>query len=567
MNSGITQAISFDRLRLIAKCALALEANDLASEAENLRRRSAEGLFYVACVGQFKRGKSTLINALVGTSAVPTGVLPVTSAVTVIRHGSCLSAAVRLKNGETHEIGPERIVDYVSEECNPENKKGVDAVEIMVNHPILAQGLCLVDTPGLGSVFLGNTAVTKDFVPHIDAAIIVLGADPPISGDEAELVAEIAKQTSELIVVLNKADRVAGTDLDTAKKFTRDVLERRLGRTLPPIYSVSATERIAGLADSRDWPQFERHLMGLTVGSRSALIAAALKRGIERLDRRLTKEIDLQILALTEPLSATEAKLAVLNKQITALERSIADLSYLVQAEQDELSRAFANSVLQMVDRLLPQASAPIQDSIRRAITRFGLRKSAIHQAQKLSEQLMEAEFPVLLNAAEELYRKGMERFTQLAQSFVEKISSVDIAPGAFGIDDSPALDRSFQVASRFYYHEQQTLAPTSAWGQVTDLILPFRIVKDRIERDVEKFLNELFETNGTLIRNDLDAMVMESRRRLESELREFLQRTRISAEQRFSRTRATLAAGEDAVRGELARLNGVRAQVEASQH
>ena len=160
-----------------------------------------------------------------------------------------------------------------------------------------------------------------------------------------------------------------------------------------------------------------------------------------------------------------------------------------------------------------------------------------------------------------------MERFTQLAQSFVEKISSVDIAPGAFGIDDSPALDRSFQVASRFYYHEQQTLAPTSAWGQVTDLILPFRIVKDRIERDVEKFLNELFETNGTLIRNDLDAMVMESRRRLESELREFLQRTRISAEQRFSRTRATLAAGEDAVRGELARLNGVRAQVEASQH
>jgi len=45
-----------------------------------------------------------------------------------------------------------------------------------------------VDTPGLGSVFTGNTATTQAFIPHIDAALVVVGADPPIAGEELTLV-------------------------------------------------------------------------------------------------------------------------------------------------------------------------------------------------------------------------------------------------------------------------------------------------------------------------------------------------------------------------------------------
>jgi len=53
---------------------------------------------------------------------------------------------------------------------------------------------CLVDTPGIGSVFAGNTATTRSFVPHIDAALVVLGADPPLSGDELALVDELGPE-------------------------------------------------------------------------------------------------------------------------------------------------------------------------------------------------------------------------------------------------------------------------------------------------------------------------------------------------------------------------------------
>ena len=87
------------------------------------------------------------------------------------------------------DIPVKSVDEYVSEEKNPENVKHVAALEIFVPSPLLATGMCFVDTPGLGSVFTGNTAATQAFIPHIDAALVVIGADPPLAGEELVLVA------------------------------------------------------------------------------------------------------------------------------------------------------------------------------------------------------------------------------------------------------------------------------------------------------------------------------------------------------------------------------------------
>lgn len=176
-----------DRIDAIAAIATELGAEDVVAEAASLADRLTEQRFYVACVGQFKRGKSTLINALVGTNALPVGVVPITSVVTVVRYGEPPSARVR-RGGAWMTVPLSDLAAYVSEEQNPENVKRVEGVEVLLASPLLASGMCLVDTPGVGSIFAGNTAATKDFVPHIDAALVVLGADPPISGDELTLV-------------------------------------------------------------------------------------------------------------------------------------------------------------------------------------------------------------------------------------------------------------------------------------------------------------------------------------------------------------------------------------------
>jgi len=234
-------------------------ASDIATDAAALNERLAEGRFYVACVGQFKRGKSTLLNALIGQPLLPVGVVPITTAVTVVRFGDERHARVCVGD-RWREIAVDDIGAYVSEEQNPANEKGVSLLEVCVPHPLLASGMCLVDTPGIGSVITANTETTRAFVPHIDAALVVLGADPPISGEELNLIEEVSRGVPELIVVLTKADRYTETERREATAFARKVLAQRLGKLLP-VFEVSATERLATGGPTRDWDALE-HALG-----------------------------------------------------------------------------------------------------------------------------------------------------------------------------------------------------------------------------------------------------------------------------------------------------------------
>ena len=252
--------------------AMTAGAEDLAADASALAEQVREAHFYLACVGQFKRGKSTLLNALVGQSVLPTGVTPVTSAVTVLRHGP---AGIRVRTREGWVESPiARLPELVTEEGNPGNAKGVLTVEVLLPAEALRDGLCLVDTPGLGSVVEANGLAAREFVPHIDAALVVLGTDPPISGEELRLVGAIAEQTDILIFVINKVDRVVSADSVEAAEFTRQLLADapwpRAGADLP---GLRAGRWRAGLGCVDGPGAFAGGIPQGEAGSRCALVA------------------------------------------------------------------------------------------------------------------------------------------------------------------------------------------------------------------------------------------------------------------------------------------------------
>jgi len=145
--TGAPPAPSEPRLLALARFAAGAGAEGVAAEARSLAERVVEGRFYVACLGQFKRGKSSLLNALVGVSLLPVGVVPVTSVVTVVRFGACNAARVRFSDGHEQEIGVDDLAGFVSEEGNPSNRKAVAVVELFVPSSLLKFGMCLVDTP------------------------------------------------------------------------------------------------------------------------------------------------------------------------------------------------------------------------------------------------------------------------------------------------------------------------------------------------------------------------------------------------------------------------------------
>jgi ribosome biogenesis GTPase A len=134
----------------LADLAEEFDAEQVAADARSVAERVSEGRFYVACIGQFKRGKSSVLNALVGDSVLPTGVVPVTTVSTSVRYGSHAAARVRFEAaGGWTDTPVTSVDDYVSEEKNPGNAKHVAALEIFVSSALLATGMCFVDTPGL----------------------------------------------------------------------------------------------------------------------------------------------------------------------------------------------------------------------------------------------------------------------------------------------------------------------------------------------------------------------------------------------------------------------------------
>jgi len=278
--SGVNDGAN--RLLLLADLAAGLGAEPVAQEAQELSARVSEGRFYVACVGQFKRGKSTLINALIGQPILPTGFIPVTTVPTVIRFAQKPSARIRTQQGTWNDIIISDLKEYVTEELNPENQRGVQGAEVFVPSPLLSSGMCIVDTPGLGSVFTGNTAATQAFIPHIDAALVVVGADPPLAGEELSLVEAVGKQVQELILVINKADRTTDEERAAASTFTRQLLHRRLHREVGPVFEVSAQERAEKRGPERDWRKLIQALHRLVEDSGRQLVRAACERGLER---------------------------------------------------------------------------------------------------------------------------------------------------------------------------------------------------------------------------------------------------------------------------------------------
>ena len=146
------------------------------------RTKLEEEAFNLVVLGQFKRGKSTFINSLLGESILPTAIIPLTSVVTILRYGPKLKVEVEYLNGRLEEIDLAGLPAFITERENPQNKKAVKEVTVFYPSQYLKGGVRIIDTPGAGSVYSHNTEAAYAYLPYVDAGIFVISADPPFPG-------------------------------------------------------------------------------------------------------------------------------------------------------------------------------------------------------------------------------------------------------------------------------------------------------------------------------------------------------------------------------------------------
>ncbi len=554
------------RLSRLADLAQELGAEPVAEKARELALRVAEGRFYVACVGQFKRGKSTLLNALVGHNIVPTGFIPVTAVPTVIRFGEELHARVRMHDGSWQDVSVSELKEYVTEELNPENIKGVDGAEAFVPSHLLSSGMCFVDTPGLGSVFTGNTATTQAFVPHIDAALVVVGADPPIVGEELALVEAVGRQVQDLILVINKADRTSDQERAAAIQFTREVLERRLRRLMPEALEVSAAERIDNRGPLRDWDKLLTSLHHLVEVSGTNLVRAACDRGLQHLREQLLAIIQEDRDALERPVEESERRIKLMKETINEAERSMRELSFLFMAEQQRISDYFVDRRKQFMSAASKESELEFVAELAATPRSFGprYRRRLMHAVQKISRELVTPWLKLEQDEGERQYRAVASRFAEMANKFLEKLASAGLGE-LTRMPHALDLDKGFRVRSRYTFEDFiGTAQPPSPLRWLADALLSLAGGRKIITKEAREFLWHLLETNSSRVHNDVLNRIQESRDRLEVEIRKLLHEISRVAEQALERARKVKEEGAPAIQSALEWLDRLERDVAA---
>jgi predicted GTPase len=554
------------RLLRLADLAEELGAEPVAEEARELAARVSEGRFYVACIGQFKRGKSTLLNALVGHEIVPTGFVPVTAVPTVIRFGDALHARIRMQDGSWQDVAMPDLKEYVTEELNPENKKGVDGAEVFVPSPLLSSGMCFVDTPGLGSVFTGNTATTQAFIPHIDAALVVVGADPPIAGEELALVESIGTQVQDLILVINKADRTSDPERAAAVKFTREILEKRLHRPMGEVFEVSAAERMENRGPLRDWEKLLASLHHLVEDSGRNLVRAACDRGLQRLSEQLLAIISEDRDALQRPIEESERRIELMKETINEAERSIREMDYLFMAELQRISDLFGERHRRFFRSAWTESETEFGEELPSVPLGFGphYRLRVMHLSQEISQRKVIPWLKPEQEEGERQYRAVALRFVEMGNNFLKTLADAGLSE----LTRMPhALDpeKGLRVRSSFIFEKFiGTAQPPSPLRWLADVFLPLVGARKVITNEARDFLRHLLEINSARVQNDVLNRIQDSRGRLEAEIRKLLHEISRIAEQALDRARKVKEEGAPAVQSAIERLDRLERDVSA---
>lgn len=545
----LRQAVS--RLRELAR-----GHPDLADRAARLEERIAAGQFHLAVLGEFKRGKSTLVNALVGRELLPTGVVPLTAVPTEVHLGTEGSTAV-LVDGRRVDIPAGGLADFVTERRNPGNVQGVARVEVGAAAWPGAAGVVLVDTPGVASVNQHNTAAAGATLAESDAAIVVLSADSPLSESEAAILAELGARRERVFVVINKCDHVDDDDLDEIKRF----VIRHLGRHLPTWNGPYCTDARGALR------------AGSAAPSRGVLGVASLKEELSNFVRdhlasvrrstavaelgRLTRQLDQTV--QVEAVAATLDE-AALRTQLERFEEAASTGRRALEEDRvvlDHDARALVDDAGRRLSDLVREAAIecrPMLESTVRSVPAWRLGD----EMRDVVEQCVRERFePVRRRVAAELevdWDALAGSFAERAQERIRALTGT--VDQLFGVHlPEVALPPVTSQPERFSYLFVRVESPTAPVGHLLAMLLPGRLARRRALQAARRRLLQELDKHAGRARYDIG-------RRLEGAKQELV----ASMLAEYERTRDSLVGAAEGARSLLTLSGGERAAYDRLQ-
>jgi GTPase Era involved in 16S rRNA processing len=502
-----------------------------ASQAKILERLNALGerltteRFQLAVLGQFKRGKSTVLNALLGQSVLPIGVVPVTAIPTFLEPASTLKICVAYVSGKVEEFEPknthelrEKLTTFVTEEANPRNILNVARVDVFLPAELLERGVVLIDTPGVGSTHRHQTAAADAVLPECDAALLVVSADPPITEIEIEYLARIRQTVARLIVVLNKIDLIEPHEREKAATFLRNALVDHGLDPFTPIFSLSARDALRA-KESKDADAFaasgfnelEKHLVQFLANEKRETLSTAVARKAAALIAQLQLETEIALKSLRLPIEDLEQRMATFDdaaKQFEVERRTANDLlagdrfRALLQLDNEaERLRAEARSIL---ERELDAALAAGEDS-------EGARKRLSATVVKFFENALSDVVHKVGARLEEVLRVHQRRADELITLVRQTAANLLEIPF-----HAPESSEAFEARREpFWVTAARTTVLNPIPPDAFDAVLPAAMRKRRIRK-------RLLEEIDTVVTRNVENLRWATRQNMEDTFRRF---------------------------------------------
>ncbi len=385
----------------------ALTLDDHMRALNNNRERMQNRIFSVGIMGEFRRGKSTVINALLGKDIVPSDIVPTSATLNYIRWDAASRAEIHFKDGQTQQVPVDDLAKYVTK-ITAEYERTAESVDNAVVYypcPFCQNGVEIVDTPGLNDDE-HMTRISEEVIPKLDAIIMVLVPDSPFSISEADFVRSkvMSSDLGRIIFVLNKIDQVSERNrprliASIKEKITKTVLEKQ--DSMYGVDSVEYEDAKQKLAGIRLYPLSAYDaLEGKLQGDADMVAKSGILEFEAVLEKMLTEERGM--LELVSPVNsvlsiAAEAK-ATIGMRRDALELQFSEFE-VIQKEsmeklqaQRELKRKEVNALkgraTNLYSELLPEVTAAY-DNIEAEVLAF-VDKVAITQDDVKNERIAE---------------------------------------------------------------------------------------------------------------------------------------------------------------------------------
>ncbi|MBS1956927.1 MAG: dynamin family protein [Cyanobacteria bacterium SZAS-4] len=483
----------------------------LQKSATALQNKLESYAFNLVILGEFKRGKSTLVNALLGANVLPTGVIPLTSITTVILHGESPHISVLYLDGKRDELEISELAKYVTERGNPKNTFGVDLVEVRYPSPLLKESVRIVDTPGTGSVNVHNTETTYSFLPEADAALFVLSADQPASINELKFLSDAKEWVEKFFFVQNKIDILTEDERKETLEFLTRSLTEQLGN-IPVVFPISARHALSCKLEKQedaDFQKLEKEIFVFLSNEKGKIFVESVKDKIQRLAIEAKQLLELEIKTTKLPTETLQHGIKVFEECQKNIVDQQNDVEHIVLGETRRLVKSIETDLYPLVEKNIEQIKIAINDEFT---AHQNLSKDSLIEAlqTKLRNEIAAA-FANWRVTEEELVSRQLNeitaRFAKVANSIVEEINAV--THKLFEIEFKKSFEvESLSKKSSHYFAVEN---PFTLSMQMMPLLLPDFLAKNIIKDKFVDAVRDEMRRNAGRLRADMQERIEKS--------------------------------------------------------